>query len=238
MSGSGWETPEGRPAAPMRTYTVRAVRPGSAEIDIDFVVHEGGVAATWAASARPGDPLGLNSPTGLYSPPADLTRQILICDQTGLPALARILENTPPSVTTRAVIEVPDERAVQPLPAHPATRVTWTYGGNGHGPCLLGDLVTAAVPPGTDFTGTYVWVAGETTALRNVRKHLRRTLALPSDRFKVVGYWVPGADSWTERYEALPERVKSELAALWEAPTDDLEDVAIEYENRLSGLGL
>ncbi|MFE4667828.1 siderophore-interacting protein [Streptomyces sp. NPDC056716] len=238
VRGNGWETPEGRPTAPMRTYTIRAVRPESAEIDIDFVLHDHGVAATWAAAARPGDPIGLNSPTGLYDPPADVTRQILVCDQTGLPALARILENTPHSVATRAVIEVPGEQAVQPLPPHPDTKVTWTYGGNGHTPSRLADLVTAAIPPDTDLDGTYVWVAGETTALRAVRKHLRKTLALASARFKVVGYWVPGADSWTERYESLPERVKSELAALWEAPTDDLEDVTIEYENRLTGLGL
>ncbi|MER6914518.1 siderophore-interacting protein [Streptomyces sp. NPDC000594] len=235
---TGWETPEGRPTAPMRTYTIRAARPESAEIDIDFVLHDHGVAGGWAAAARPGDPLGLNDPTGLYARPEGVTRQILVSDLTGLPALARILENTPDSLTTRAIVEVPDERSVQPLPAHPRTRVTWAHGGNGRTPSRLADLVTAALPPGTDLTDTYVWVAGETTALRSVRKHLRRTLELPTDRFKVVGYWAPGGDSWSERYEALPEGVKAELAALWENPEGDLEDVTITYEERLSGLGL
>ncbi|MER5772115.1 siderophore-interacting protein [Streptomyces sp. NPDC001985] len=233
-----WETPEGRPTAPMRTYTIRAVRPERAEIDIDFVLHDHGVAATWAAAARPGDPVGLNSPTALYDPPADLARQILIADQTGLPAVARILENTPDSVATRVILEVPDEASVQPLPTHPGTKVTWTYGGNGHSPSRLAELVTTALPEDSDLTGTYLWTAGETTALRSVRKHLRKTLSLPSGRFKVVGYWVPNADSWTERWEALPATVKAELEALWEAPAEDPEDVAIAYEDRLSGLGL
>ncbi|MFI2209089.1 siderophore-interacting protein [Streptomyces sp. NPDC020141] len=235
---SSWETPEGRPTAPMRTYTVRAVRPELHEIDVDFVVHDHGVAATWASAARPGDPVGLNSPTALYDPPADLTRQILVADLTGLPAVARILENTPDHITTRVIIEVPDEASALPLPAHPRTKVTWTYGGNGHSPSRLGELIAAALPEDSDLTGTYLWTAGETTALRAVRKHLRKTLALPTDRFKVVGYWVPNADTWTERWEALPATVKAELEALWEAPTDDLEDVTIEYEDRLSGLGL
>ncbi|MFD5557688.1 siderophore-interacting protein [Streptomyces sp. NPDC127068] len=235
---TGWETPEGRPTAPMRTYTIRAVRPEDAEIDIDFVIHDHGVAATWAAAARPGDPLGLNAPTGLYDPPADLARQVLVCDLTGLPALARILEDTPESVVTRAVVEIPDDGARQPLPEHPRAKVTWTHGGNGHGPSRLADLVTTALPEHSDLTGTYIWVAGETTALRSVRKHLRKTLALPTDRFKVVGYWAPGADSWTERYEALPEDVKAELTALWDDPKGDLEDVTIAYEDRLTGLGL
>ncbi|MFE9658418.1 siderophore-interacting protein [Streptomyces sp. NPDC005955] len=235
---TGWETPEGRPTAPMRTYTIRAVRPAAAEIDIDFVIHDHGVAATWAAAARPGDPLGLNAPTGLYDPPADLARQVLVCDLTGLPALARILEDTPESVVTRAVVEIPDDGARQPLPEHPRAKVTWTHGGNGHGPSRLADLVTTALPEHSDLTGTYIWVAGETTALRSVRKHLRKTLALPTDRFKVVGYWAPGADSWTERYEALPADVKAELTALWDDPKGDLEDVTIAYEDRLTGLGL
>ncbi|MFD8939416.1 siderophore-interacting protein [Streptomyces sp. NPDC059578] len=235
---TGWETPEGRPTAPMRTYTIRAVRPEAAEIDIDFVIHDHGVAATWAAAARPGDPLGLNAPTGLYDPPADLARQVLVCDLTGLPALARILEDTPESVVTRAVVEIPDDGARQPLPDHPRAKVTWTHGGNGHGPSRLADLVTTALPEHSDLTGTYIWVAGETTALRSVRKHLRKTLALPTDRFKVVGYWAPGADSWTERYEALPADVKAELTALWDDPKGDLEDVTIAYEDRLTGLGL
>ncbi|MGW6458790.1 siderophore-interacting protein [Streptomyces sp. NPDC055078] len=235
---TAWETPEGRPTAPMRTYTIRAVRPEADEIDIDFVVHDHGVAASWAAAARPGDPVGLNSPTALYDRPDDVSRQILLADLTGLPAVARILENTPEHITTRVIVEVPDEASVLPLPSHPRAKVTWTYGGNGHSPSRLADLVTTALPEGGDLSDTYCWTAGETTALRTVRKHLRKTLALPPDRFKVVGYWVPGSDSWTERWEALPATVKAELEALWEAPTDHLEDVTIEYEDRLSGLGL
>ncbi|MEO3973546.1 siderophore-interacting protein [Streptomyces sp. CAU 1734] len=235
---SGWETPEGRPTAPMRTYTIRAVRPEPGEIDIDFVVHEHGVAAGWAAAAQPGDPIGLNAPTGLYDPPEDVVRQILVADLTGLPAVARILENTPEHIATRVILEVPDKASEQALPAHPRARVTWTHGGNGHSPSRLAELVTTALPGESDLTGTYLWTAGETTALRSVRKHLRRTLGLDSSRFKVVGYWVPGSDTWTERWEALPATVRAELEALWEAPTDDLEDVTIVYEDRLSNLGL
>ncbi|MEV6074576.1 siderophore-interacting protein [Streptomyces sp. NPDC052069] len=233
-----WQTPEGRPTAPMRTYTIRAVRPEAGEIDIDFVLHSHGVASSWAAAARPGDMIGLNSPTGLYSPPADLTWQVLISDLTGLPAVARILEDTPDGVTTRAVIEVPGPAAVQPLPDRPHIRSTWSYGGNGEGPSRLAELVAAAIPPGADLTGGYIWVAGQTNALRTVRRHLRKELKLPMERFKVVGYWVPDSDTWTERYEALPADVRAELDALWDNPVDEPEDLTIRYEARLSSLGL
>ncbi|MFB8075614.1 siderophore-interacting protein [Streptomyces californicus] len=234
----GWETPEGQPVAPMRTYTIREVRPEAGEIDIDFVLHEGGIASTWAAGARPGDVIGLNDPTGLYSPPDDLAWQVLVADQTGLPAVARLLENTPDHVRTRVVLEAPDPSAVLPLRELPDSKVTWTYGGNGHGPSRLADLVAAAVPPGTDLAGGYVWVAGETNALRAVRRYLRRDLGLPADRFKVVGYWIPNSDTWSERYEALPDSVRAELEALWDGPGGDTVDVTIRYEARLSEFGL
>ncbi|MCS0635575.1 siderophore-interacting protein [Streptomyces sp. LP05-1] len=234
----GWQTPDGCPEAPMRTYTIRSVRPESGEIDIDFVLHDHGVASGWAAAARPGDPIGLNTPTGLYRAPADLAWQVLVCDLTGLPAAARIVEGTPDGVRTRVVVEAPDPSCVQPLPDRPGVRTTWTYGGNGHGPSHLADLVGAAIPPGTDLTGGYVWVAGQTNALRTVRRYLRKDLGLPPERFKVVGYWVPESGTWTERYEALPAAVRSELDALWDDPADEPEDLAIRYETRLSELGL
>ncbi|WP_112489545.1 siderophore-interacting protein [Streptomyces bacillaris] len=231
----GWETSEGAPVAPMRTYTVRAARPEVHEIDVDFVLHDTGIASTWVADARPGDVLGVNDPTGLYSPPGDLAWQVLIADQTGLPAVARLLENTPGSVATRVVVELPGPEAVQPLPG---AKVTWTYGGNGHGASRLAELVKAAIPAGTDMAGGYVWVAGETNALRTVRRYLRKELGMPATRFKVVGYWIPDANSWNERYEALPDAVRAELTALWDAPADDEQDVTIRYEARLSDLGL
>ena len=39
----------------MRSYTVRAFDAGRAEMTIDFVAHQGGVASSWAMEARPGD---------------------------------------------------------------------------------------------------------------------------------------------------------------------------------------
>ena len=44
-AGDWWETPEGAPEAPMRTYTISGVRPDTGELDIDFVIHAAGVAA-------------------------------------------------------------------------------------------------------------------------------------------------------------------------------------------------
>lgn len=48
---------------PIRSYTVRAARPETQEIDIDFVVHgDEGPASAWAMRVQPGDELVLIGP--------------------------------------------------------------------------------------------------------------------------------------------------------------------------------
>jgi NADPH-dependent ferric siderophore reductase len=220
--------------ATMRTYTVRDFDPATGEVTIDFVVHDGGVAAGWARTAAPGDLVGINSPAGMYDPPAGMTWQILVADCAGLPAAARLLRDTPATVPTRVVLEVPDEDHYLPLAAPAGAEVTWVHGGNGHGPSRLEEIVRALPRP--DGTG-YVWVAGETKVLRGVRKYLRRELGLPSSAYKTVGYWTDGAERWRDRYEALDDAVKSDLDALW-AAEGDLAEIEIEYDERLARLGL
>ncbi|MBL3700718.1 siderophore-interacting protein [Leucobacter luti] len=236
--GDWWVTPEGAPDAPMRTYTISGVRPERGELDIDFVVHAAGVAGPWAAGAAPGHVLGLNSPTGLYAPPPGISWQVLAADQTGIPAVARILAEAPPEVRTRVVIEIADENERIELPVGPHVEVSWVVGGNGHGPSALGQIVRSVVDARLPLTEGYVWVAGETVALRDARKYLRRELELPTANFKVVGYWTPIAN-WSRKYEALPAEVQGELDAIWADGADaDPEDVQLRFETRLDELGL
>lgn len=236
--GDWWASPEGAPEAPMRTYTISAVRPEVGEVDIDFVVHLAGIAGPWAASARPGHVLGLNSPTGLYSPPEDIEWQVLVADLTGVPAITRLLADTPTTVRTRVVIEVASEADQCVLEVGPNTELTWVIGGNGHGPSMLGQIVRSVVDERLNTETGYIWVAGETVALRDARKYLRRELGLPASRFKIVGYWTPIAD-WESKFAALGEDVQAELNSIWEdAAEAEPEDVQVRFESRLDQLGL
>lgn len=237
-AGDWWETREGAPEAPMRTYTISGVRPDAGELDIDFVLHEAGIAGPWAARAEPGHVLGLNSPTGLYSPPSDITWQVLVADLTGLPAVARIAADAPAGVRTRVVLEIPHEDDRVSFDVGADVEVTWVIGGNGHAPSALGHLVRGIVDDRLALDEGYVWVAGETVALRDARKYLREELALPVTRFKVVGYWTPIA-AWDEKFAALPESVQKELDAVWTEFEDaEPEDAQMRFEERLDQLGL
>jgi NADPH-dependent ferric siderophore reductase len=91
----------------IRTYTVRAVRPERAEVDVDIVLHgvddgHAGPAARWAASAVPGDRIVLLGPDrpgrgrmwGVeWAPPAAATTLLLAGDETAVPAVCAILES-------------------------------------------------------------------------------------------------------------------------------------------------
>jgi NADPH-dependent ferric siderophore reductase len=220
--------------ATMRTYTVRDFDPARDHVTIDFVIHDGGVAAEWAKRAAPGDRLGLNTPDGIYDPPPGMVWQILVADCAGLPAAARLLEAAPASVRTRAVLEVPDPSHRIELKVAPGVEVSWVYGGNGHGPSRIEEIVRSLPRP--DGTG-YVWVAGETRELRGVRRYLRRELGLPSSAYKTMGYWTDGAERWRNAYAALDAQTKADLDAIW-VSGDDEGEIEIRYDETLARLGL
>ncbi|MDR7193801.1 siderophore-interacting protein [Luteimonas terrae] len=107
---------------PMRTYTIRALRPAQCEVDVDFVLHgDGGPASAWATRANVGDPLLMLAPDAAFDgtpdgfewrPSAGLRQVLLAGDKTALPAIAGILEALaaqpdPPRVV--ALLEIPED---------------------------------------------------------------------------------------------------------------------------------
>lgn len=231
---TGWDYPEGVEPGPLRTYTVRAVDPAAGTVTLDMVVHEGGIAAAWARTAAPGHIVGLNTPDSLYSPPTDMTWQLLVTDAAGLPAAARLLEQSPPGVRTRAVIEVPSPADRQHIPVHDGVEICWLYGGNGTRPSCLEQVMRSAERPSGPG---YIWVAGETRVMRGVRRYLRHELRLPCTAYKVVGYWQVDNEAWMARYEALTPATRQELAAMWDSDRDT-EEIQDEWTARLESLGL
>ncbi|WBB68509.1 siderophore-interacting protein [Micromonospora sp. WMMD812] len=149
---------------PIRTYTVRAVRPHLAEVDIDLVLHgDSGPATRWARRARAGDEIVLVGPDAGYRgdhggvefrPPAT-AQLLLVGDETAVPAIAAILERLPRDARGRVLLEVPGADDVLPLVAPPGVTVTWLARDAGeHGSRLVeavaaaaGELLVAPAPP-------------------------------------------------------------------------------------------
>lgn len=174
-----------------RDYTVRAFRPDTLELDLDFALHGEGPGAGWAASARPGDPVGVLGPRGSVLIPMALDWYLIAGDETALPAVARWLECLPPTAEVTAFVEVADPGERLELTCSPGTRLNWVYrdGGPADAPADLFTAIRGFTPPeGRGFA----WVAGEAGALRPVRRYLREELGLHRDAMDVDGYWRRG----------------------------------------------
>ncbi|MFJ8579984.1 siderophore-interacting protein [Micromonospora sp. NPDC093277] len=149
--------------SPVRTYTVRAVRPQVQEVDVDLVLHgDGGPATRWARRARLGDRLALVGPDDGYPgvhggvefrPPRGGTL-LLAGDETAAPAICAILERLPAGARGQALVEVPDPGDVLPVTAPAGVSVTWlARTGGGHGSrlepavtALAAELLPVALP--------------------------------------------------------------------------------------------
>lgn len=142
------ELPESR-RNPIRTYTVRAVRPDAAEIDVDFVVHGAdagnGPAAAWIATAAVGselvvvgpDAMSRHSETGIDWRPGTANVLLLAGDETAAPAICSILESLPHNVLAYAFLEVPDAADAVPIQAPARCSATWlARDGKAHGEVL------------------------------------------------------------------------------------------------------
>lgn len=170
-------------------YTVRAQRPAEDELDLLMVLHgDEGPASAWAARAKVGDPVALWGPRTGFHPPEGTDSLLLVADETGLPALANILEARRPDLPARAVVEVANEDERLPLPSSPGIEVHWVFR-NGAEPgttALLADRVRSLDLPGVR---TYVWGGGESRAMTAVRRWVRQEKGLPRESVMLVAYW-------------------------------------------------
>ncbi|MDY7106695.1 MAG: SIP domain-containing protein [Actinomycetota bacterium] len=171
-------------------YTLRAWRPETAELDMLFVLHEpAGPASGWAASAKPGDPVALWGPREAFEPMAGTDWYLLVADDTGLPAVAVILETLPAGVPIRVVAEVDSPGERQDLAERPGTEITWVYR-NGAAPgTVAGHTIDAVraleLPEGTG----YVWGGGESRMMTAVRRYVRDEVGLSRDQVNLIAYW-------------------------------------------------
>ena len=121
---------------PLRTYTVRAVRPNLREVDVDIVLHgDTGPAGRWAHGATPGSPLVIMGPNAQYTngphgglefaPPASSHALLLAGDETAVPAIAAICESLPDDAVGEVFLEVPHREDRWTLVAPAGVRISW-----------------------------------------------------------------------------------------------------------------
>jgi iron complex transport system substrate-binding protein len=161
-----------RPFPTTRKYTIRRYDAAARELDLDFVLHEGGLASEWAAGARIGEEVAVAGPPGAKSFPHTYDHYVFAVDSTALPALGRWLDESPAGVSATAVVDGDED---YPLASREGVRIV-----RGE----LGETVQGLrLPEGR----TFLFAAGEAGALKPLRAWSKgRMDAL------FTGYWKRG----------------------------------------------
>jgi NADPH-dependent ferric siderophore reductase len=169
-----------------RAFTIRSWRREMIEMDVDFVVHEGGLAAHWLTSAKPGSVVRIAGPRSDFQhvPGKQLW---LLGDETAVPAIAAILESLGEAEQAVVVIEARCREAVQPLPQTERSKISWIISDAKPGVRLAAHAKALAVNPAS----SQIWIGCEAAAARE----LRCAFALAGfDRSNLhaSGYWKCG----------------------------------------------
>jgi NADPH-dependent ferric siderophore reductase len=218
--GDGWwqgwrELPEDVRAV-MRSYTLRDLRRDPDEIDIDFALHgiepgapvQAGPASRWAARAAAGDRVLLLGPAVAdnrairFRPPEDTDLVVVWGDETAVPAASAIVEALPAGTRARVFLEVPHAGDIQDLVTEADAEITWLVReerGAGGAPMALDALRAAHLP---SAERPYVWIAGESGCVKELRRHFVRERGIDRRRVTFVGYWRRGVSEEQLRAEA------------------------------------
>lgn len=175
-----------------RIYTIRRVDPDADTLDIDFFLHAStGPGMQWVETVEPEDVVGILGPAAHGPKPGDW--YLLAGDETGLPGIARILEDLPATAQGLALIEIADAGEEQEIAAPPGMEIRWLHR-NGAAPgttALLSQAVRAVALPCAPEEA-FIWIGAEFAAYRDIRTHLRGERGIPAGRMVAFSHWRRG----------------------------------------------
>ena len=175
-----------------RSYTVRGFDPEKVELLIEFVLHDHGIAGSWAIRAAPGDELGVLGPKGARAFPAAV-HYVALGDETALPAISRLIEEAPAGSRVSAVIEVADAAEQQQLASRTGAdvQIRWMHRDSTPLPdgCLsLLELAVDELDLGNPEE-LFVFAAGESHAMKALRGRIAERVRLNKHQLDIHGYW-------------------------------------------------
>ncbi|MEM9564951.1 MAG: siderophore-interacting protein [Actinomycetota bacterium] len=175
----------------MATYSIRRHDPDGRTVEVWVARHsdDQSTIAGWAGAAEVGSAVTIWGPRRATIPPADVSRFVGVCDETGVAATVAMAEELPAGVPVDLVVEVRDDRSQFALTDRPGVVVHWRHRGDappGTGTNLV-DATRSLVPAAVD--GLFVFGAAEARCISGVRRYLRRELDVAADRVSLTGYW-------------------------------------------------
>jgi len=176
----------------VRVYTIRTLDVAGGTFEMDFLRHGAGYPGSgWAERAGKGDRIGLLGPVGRPVPRADW--YVLGSDETGLPAISRMLETLPPVTRGLAFIEVADAAEEQPIANRTGIEIRWIHRNGiaaGQDRRLVDAIRAVAWPRQGSRFG---WFAAEAALAQEVREFWRIEQGLGRTETLAAAYWRIGS---------------------------------------------
>jgi NADPH-dependent ferric siderophore reductase len=184
----------------IRSYTIRRFRPELSAFDLEIALHEtsadgrAGPGSTWAATAETGSQVGFLDEGHSYSPGAEARWQLLVGDESALPAVLDILERTAEILPAEVFLEVPSSDDIRAGVAPAGTTIHWLPRNDPSakpGALALETVTQARLPDGPFYT----WTAGESALPTGLRRHLVTDRRVAKSDITFSGYWRHGRAS-------------------------------------------
>lgn len=185
---------DGQPQADSRDYTPRRYDAAAGTLDIEFVIHDAGPATRWAEQAQAGANLEIGGPRGSFIIPNNFDWQLMIGDDTALPAMARRLAELPAGTCAVVLAEVDSAADEVPFASDADLSVTWVHrdgAAPGASDALSRALKAMKLPAG-DY---YAWVAAESLIAKALRAQLLAEHGANPKWMRAAGYWRRGASA-------------------------------------------
>ncbi|HAB23380.1 MAG: siderophore-interacting protein [Pantoea sp.] len=171
---------------PARDYTPLAFD-GESSLTIDFYIHEGGVASSWAQQAQEGDRLIIGGPRGSLVVPTDYAFQLYVCDETSLPAFKRrVAAAEAQEMHLFACVDEATGRDY--LPDLAGVNVRWLGSGaaqSGKLEALIAELDNIRLPQ-EDY---FIWLTGEGAFTKALGDYFVERRGLDAAFVRAVAYW-------------------------------------------------
>ncbi|MEU4097472.1 siderophore-interacting protein [Streptomyces sp. NPDC026673] len=182
----------------VRTYSIRRFRPEASEFDIEISLHAAdstgaaGPGTRWARAAEPGTRVAFLDEGHSYAPAPGAAWQLLVGDESALPAILAILEQSTATLPAEVFLEVPSPEDIRShVTAPPGSIVHWlprTDTDAKPGALALDAVKQARLPDGP----FYAWTAGESSMATGIRRHLVSERYLPKSDISFRGYFSHG----------------------------------------------
>jgi len=189
-------------ASPSREYTPLAWDAVAGSLELEFVVHDHGVAGRWAADAPIGSIVGIGGPRGSMVMEGAPAGWFLAGDETALPAIRRLLAGlarSAPEGQGVVLLEVPDADHQIAIDVPEGTALRWIHRGDAApGSALsraldaLGSADRPGAGAGAGSGAVFAFVAAEHAVVKSGRALVLDRWQLDADGVIVKGYWRRG----------------------------------------------